>query len=191
MPKTRGAYAFRDFDATRILSRPYFKILSLPKGDDDEIIKSLRATDNDSIYTMEEKLKLTQAIKKSVEELLQLNIRHIDRLARYSARKGQNVVFDYVTTTYFCRNLVKRISELYSEIDAVLKSRYRKVFIERLRTARRKTGLTQELFAARVGLTKSAYGLYESGQRDIATATLIKITKELKCDANWLLGITP
>lgn len=44
MPKTKNAFAFRDFDATRILQRPFFKSLNLPNNKPD--VYYLQTDDN-------------------------------------------------------------------------------------------------------------------------------------------------
>ncbi len=40
MPKTKDAFALRDFDTKRILQRKYFKDFNLPVGDDEDVLRS-------------------------------------------------------------------------------------------------------------------------------------------------------
>ena len=55
--------------------------------------------------------------------------------------------------------------------------------------ARKLTGLTQESFAPKVGLTKNGYALYETARREPSISTLVRISKELQISVDWLLGL--
>ena len=52
--KTKNAFAFRDFDSTRILQRPFFKNFYFePNKSDAEILDSLSESTEDSIDSLE------------------------------------------------------------------------------------------------------------------------------------------
>lgn len=55
----------------------------------------------------------------------------------------------------------------------------RVAFGDRLRTARREAGLTQEQMAERAGMDRSAYSELERGQRDARLSTLLRIESAL------------
>nr|WP_197488225.1 helix-turn-helix transcriptional regulator [Bordetella ansorpii] len=60
-------------------------------------------------------------------------------------------------------------------------------FGQRLRLARLKAGWTQKELATASGLTQSAIGNYESGQRrEPAGASLIRLSQALQVTAEWL-----
>lgn len=59
-------------------------------------------------------------------------------------------------------------------------------FINRLKDARIKKGLTQEKLAAKIGVAKSTYTGYEKGNSEPNMLVLSKIMGELDVDANYL-----
>lgn len=62
-------------------------------------------------------------------------------------------------------------------------------FNENLRTARECKGLTQKEVADAIGVAKSTYSLYESGNREPNVITIKKIADLLKVSADNLLGL--
>lgn len=62
-------------------------------------------------------------------------------------------------------------------------------FNENLKTARIRKGLTQKDIAERIGVAKSTYSLYESGNREPNVQTIKKIADILNTSADTLLGI--
>ncbi|MEH0650647.1 helix-turn-helix transcriptional regulator [Streptomyces scabiei] len=66
--------------------------------------------------------------------------------------------------------------------DATQLAERRLAFGDRLRTARREAGLTQEQLAARAGMDRSAVSELERGQRDVRLATLLRIESVLGAD---------
>lgn len=59
---------------------------------------------------------------------------------------------------------------------------------ERLRSERKKAGLSQVQFAEKLGLNARTYASYERGERDISTALLLNICKALNISSDRLLG---
>ena len=57
---------------------------------------------------------------------------------------------------------------------------------ERILYIREKSGLNQEAFAQRIGVTKSAISGYETGRRDPSPQVLHSISREFRYDLNWL-----
>lgn len=64
-------------------------------------------------------------------------------------------------------------------------------FNENLRWAREQKGLSQKDVAERIGVAKSTYSLYESGNREPNVQTIKKIADVLDVSADELLGIEP
>lgn len=62
-------------------------------------------------------------------------------------------------------------------------------FNENLRIARERRGLSQREMAERIGVAKSTYSLYESGNREPGVPTIKKIADVLCVSADELLGI--
>jgi transcriptional regulator with XRE-family HTH domain len=62
-------------------------------------------------------------------------------------------------------------------------------FNENLKGAREKKGYTQKDVAARIGVAKSTYSLYESGNREPSVPIIKKIAAALEVSADELLGL--
>lgn len=63
---------------------------------------------------------------------------------------------------------------------------YLLAFGENIRRLRQKRGLSQEAFAAEVGLDRSYMGGIERGERNIAVVNIIKIAKALNVEVGQL-----
>lgn len=61
---------------------------------------------------------------------------------------------------------------------------------ERMKGVREKAELSQSDLAARIGATQSVVSQYERGIRKPSTDILLKISKELACSTDFLLGGT-
>ena len=59
---------------------------------------------------------------------------------------------------------------------------------ERLKERRLALGMTQQIVAQRLGITRQAYQNYESGARQVDSATLRKLSRAFYCSADYLLG---
>ena len=62
-------------------------------------------------------------------------------------------------------------------------------FNENLRRVREQKGLSQKDVAEKIGVAKSTYSLYESGNREPNVQTIKKIADVLEVSADELLGI--
>ena len=62
-------------------------------------------------------------------------------------------------------------------------------FYENLKLAREQKGLSQKDVAEKIGVAKSTYSLYESGNREPNLQTIKKIANVLDVSADELLGI--
>lgn len=63
-------------------------------------------------------------------------------------------------------------------------------FNENLKTARERKNMTQKEVADSIGVAKSTYSLYESGQREPNVQTIKKISDVLNVSADELLGLS-
>ncbi|MCR5705172.1 MAG: helix-turn-helix transcriptional regulator [Eubacterium sp.] len=62
-------------------------------------------------------------------------------------------------------------------------------FNDNLKTARERKGLSQKEVAEKIGVAKSTYSLYESGNREPNVQTIKKISDVLSVSADTLLGL--
>ena len=58
---------------------------------------------------------------------------------------------------------------------------------KKIRRLREETGLSQDNFAAEVGLDRSNYGKVERGERNLSTLNLIRIADTLNVDVGELM----
>lgn len=65
-----------------------------------------------------------------------------------------------------------------------------KVFPERIRNLRNAIGVSQDVFARTLGVSRAAIGYYESGERLPDIAFLDELCGETACDINYLLGLS-
>ena len=78
----------KDFDTTRILSRPFFKSLNLPEGDDESIISGFNTDNCSTTAEMEERIARLLEVKAGVRKFGDLLIkqqvnRHIKLLDKF------------------------------------------------------------------------------------------------------------
>lgn len=232
MPKTKDAFALKDFDETRILQRQFFKDFNFDIDKTDaEILQSLEFDFNPygNTENRERFLEFLGKLNSRVGEYQEHIKRHSKRLIKYARGVERKITVDPTADIESLRNRHKRAEQLsiiyngirvnfdsgevelvgynrkiddsvellsqkifdvYFRVDGIAKMQYREVFAERLKQARKMTGLTQARFAPKIGLTKNGYALYETARRDPSIPTLIRIAKELKISADWLLGLT-
>ena len=90
MSKIKNAFAFRDFNSTRILQRPFFKNFYFePNKSDEEILQSLNNTTDESVSSSEKKLYMIQAILERLGAFRHLIDRHNKtRLDKYNKKKS-------------------------------------------------------------------------------------------------------
>ena len=62
-------------------------------------------------------------------------------------------------------------------------------FNDNLKTARERKGLSQKEVAEKIGVAKSTYSLYESGNREPNVQTIKKISDVLSVSVDTLLGL--
>ena len=71
-----------------------------------------------------------------------------------------------------------------------IKKYNRKVFAAQLKQARQNKGFKQRELAEKIGMTQNSYSSYEIGRADPPLTTLIRLSRELNCTTDSLLGLT-
>ena len=201
--KTKNAFAFRDFDSSRILQRPFFKDFHFDANKSDaQILKSLSIVTEDSVDSWERNLYVIKATYERLFRFRRLINRHNEnRLDKYNKikSKSQDVkitelqrpapVMEYFSASLSVLELMNKFKKLYSEIDKKIQIRYRKEFGTRLRRIRQDLGLTQAKFGDLVQVSPQVFSLYERGEHDVPIHTIIRLTKMLDMSSDQLLGI--
>ena len=202
--KTKNAFAFRDFDSTRILQRPFFKDFHFDANKSDaQILESLNNVTDDSVDSLEKKLYLIKATHEHLFKFRRLINRHNEsRLDKYNKRKSKSQevkmtelqrlapVMEYFSASLSILELMNKFKQLYCEIDKKIQIRYRKEFGTRLRQIRQDLRLTQAKFGDLVQVSPQVFSLYERGEHDVPIHTIIRLAKVLDMSSDQLLGLT-
>ena len=61
---------------------------------------------------------------------------------------------------------------------------------KRIRGLREEKGLTQVQIAKELGMSQTGYSKYETGENDIPTAVLIKLSKFYNTSIDYILGLS-
>ena len=201
--KTKNAFAFRDFDSSRILQRPFFKNFYFdPNKSDAEILESLNNATDDSIDSWEKNLYAIKAIHDRLAEFRHLINRHNEkRLDTYNKKKSksENVkitelqrparVMEYFSASLSVLELINKFKNLYRDIEKRIQVRYRKDFASRLKQIRQDLKLTQKQFGDLIRVSPQVFSFYERGEHDIPVHTIIRLAKALNMNGNQILGI--
>ena len=201
--KTKNAFAFRDFDSTRILQRPFFRDFHFDADKSDaQILESLNIVTEDSVDAWERNLYVIKATYERLFRFRHLINRHNEnRLDKYNKKKSKSQdvkitelqrpapVMEYFSASLSVLELMNKFKQLYSKIDKKIQIRYRKEFGTRLRRIRQDLGLTQAKFGDLVQVSPQVFSLYERGEHDVPIHTIIRLTKMLDISSDQLLGI--
>ena len=129
--KTKNAFAFRDFDSSRILQRNFFKNFYFDSDKSDaEILDSLNNATDDSVDSWEKNLYAIKAIHDRLAEFRHLINRHNEkRLDTYNKKKSksENVkitelqrparVMEYFSASLSVLELINKFKNLYRDIE--------------------------------------------------------------------------
>lgn len=200
MTKTKDAFALRDFDEKRILQRPYFRKLNLPVSTDENILRTFNVLTAATADAMEQKFEDLRKLNLAVQNYRRLIIKHRKRLRKffnYYDEKGNREKSERAAGLLLKYNWFEEASELFNlkfgslfingekEID----TQRRRDFSDRLRQARKESGMTQMQLAAKIGMTQGGYTQYENAGREPSLSTLAKLSRILKRPTDWLLGL--
>lgn len=198
MPKTRNAFAFRNFDETRILQRPYFRQFNLPNQADTDILKLLQATADDDVDAMENKLSTLKALHERVQDFINLINRYCDRarkLTRLLLNAGKikppvlTPPSDYLNAIFYTKDLLGNIAQNYYALEKKIQKKYRAEFTARLRHYLDESGLTRRKLGDLVQVSPQSMSKYFLGQNEMPIHTLIRISKILGVSTDKLLGL--
>lgn len=205
LPKTKDAFAFRDFDHNKFLQRPLFKFVEVDgeyflknnlRGD-GEIFESLSPTDD--VNKNENHLKKLQVIYDSLVyyQVKLIDDIHLSRLIRFKratknlelkkrAGELQEKYDEYANIIAMIQDTVRK---KISTLEKTIEQQTRKIFASRLKQARTAAGLTQKALANAVNMSQNGFQQYEGARREPSLTTLTRLSKVLGQSADWLLGI--
>lgn len=202
MPKTKDAFALRNFDKEKILSQLFNGYAGYTN---EEIIKLLRQR-----FEVEQPEAAIRCLSNLLPETHAYQTRltkHVDKLLRYATlliekydvdetvqtkvRRAKNLSNRYAQIACAVRKLQEAIYSNITEIEGDSETFLRRRFATRLRKARAEAGLTQQQLADKIQMSQGGYTQYELARRDPSIPTLIKLSRILNQPSDWLLGLTP
>ena len=220
LPKTKNAFAFRDFDAERILQRPYFKEwrekYHVDTGKTDaEILSTLAVTDAENVKETEFKNRCLAVLDEYCRNLPKWLLRHSNAkdgrlkkirhtlkkkldsspnadnsfLQAQLSRELELVKFYFLEVVPAAYDLGLAVNKACRNSGLILQAMYKRQFGERLRQAREAAGFTRADLVDVLNITPNAYGLYETGKRDVAAMSLRKLAQVFNVSTDWLLGL--
>lgn len=200
MPKTRDAFALKDFDRARILQRPYFKDFNFDKDlTDAKILSSLFAEVDDLISELERKNETLSKLRDKLHKYRGRLSKHAERLRRYYRSKDeQSAEFKRARDldVSYTIDILPAIGNISTAIalsiknsDSVLRKRYRERFAERLKKARLNLKITQRDLAERLNYTVDGFRELEKPRSEPNLTALIRLSRNLNVSTDWLLGL--
>lgn len=205
MPKTKDAFALRDFDINKFLAErlEWREFPELTDGDDPRELtfKGLR----------DFKLNLYER-KNEVIALHKRIIRHEKKLGKYQSLLLKKIALatnedEYSRLRKKSRRVID-LSDKYSEINKKLLEEKQDInenisyvenvleeltlmkFSSRLRELRSEKNLTQTQLAQKLGLTQKIISCYETARSAPSFHSLLILATEYDLSIDWLLGLT-
>lgn len=179
----------KDFDAKRILQRPFFQDLNLPLVDDEKILATFDVSTLETSAAIEKRLADLRALDDKLKEYRRLVKEKISALKDriiVAATEGANVDEDAALLRQLngiddaAEILNLQFGKYYVGGEKALDAQYRKEFGQRLKAARLARGLTQKKLAELIHITPSSLSQYESGLIEPTLKNLIRLADVLK-----------
>ncbi len=204
MPKTRNAFALKDFDRARILQRPYFKDFNFDKDlTDEKILSSLSAQIGDSIPELERKNETLSKIYDRLCKYIERVQIHKEKVSYWNYEHHRHNLIktpeseraNFLSEAYLfdiifpAKTFSLAVKVLWQNLESILHKRYRDRFAERLKEIRKASKLSRRELASKLGYTENGYGKFESGRNEPNLATIINLSRYLNVSTDSLLGL--
>ena len=204
MPKTRNAFALKDFDETKIFQRPFFNFIEVDgdyflknnERNDKDIFRELSATDD--INKNELNLRKYQTIQEKLLYYQNLIDRiHLPRLVRLKRTTEDTEIKKRVDELRdFYDEYANKITitsafveEQIKKLEKVIQQQNKNIFASRLKQARKEKNISQRDLSDLTGINRADIGLYETGKKFPSLDNFIKILRCTGFSADWLLGM--
>ena len=209
MPKTKDAFAFRNFDFEQFVQK------LLAKNGLKETALGLHVVDAD-IRDFADMQRAKKSYLQFYDDLKTFRgkiIRHGDRLLKYfQSLKIDNKLLDdddyYFSIvrprdkrirklsnkyTSLAKKFISAENEAINKIDVLEQCQegiILSVFSDRLKSIRKAAGLTQIQLAKKTGLTQKIISSYETANSVPSLHSLIQLSREFSRPIDWLLGLS-
>lgn len=184
MPKTKDAFAFRNFDQNNILQRPYFK--GKWRADSDDLL--LCAMGEHMCRNADEMEEESANIKRLAQKVLDyanLIDRHMLRCNKYFGTKKP--LIEYLSARLAVLDLYTELRQMFISIEDAIKVRRREDFVQQLSHYRIKAGLSQGELGRKVNLSATTMSKYALGKAEPPLYVMIRLAKALNVSLDDLL----
>lgn len=200
--KTREAFALRDFNPAAILQQKFFRTrFKLLNATDDENLDTLfnsAAIAHLGSKEVKERLRDAERLKKSVATYTKRLLRHELKLKKFLQRELDNATHarainlqqGTLVAINACGQLQARIGQIIRDGRKVVSKMFDAEFGSRIQAARELIGMPRDELAFQLGLSISAVGLYERGERQPTPQTIAQICEILGRTPNQLFGFS-
>ncbi|MBR0289578.1 MAG: helix-turn-helix transcriptional regulator [Selenomonadaceae bacterium] len=206
MPKTKNAFALRDFDFDK-----FIRDKLLVCGLSPNALISMDA-DKNNFADMQRARKAYQKLDEELKNFRSRLTRHNERYQRYGRLITEKVASldddDYyfsvlkpkskrmmILSDKYTAIAVKilefedNIKGIIYNLDQYQRGYYAKIFAMRLREARKAAGLTQNELAEKLGVKRGTYNAYETARNEPNISVLALVAREFNRPLNWFLGL--
>ena len=188
MPKTKDAFAFRDFDKNNILQRPYFQgeyWVSVDKDQDAALLCAMGEDMCVNATEMEEESASIKKLAKKVLDYANLIDRHILRCNKYFGTKKP--VIEYLSARLAVLDLYTQLRQMFNSIEDAIKVQRREDFVKQLSKYRIQAGMSQGELGRRVNLSATTMSKYALGKAEPPLYVMIRLAKVLNVSLDDLL----
>lgn len=205
MPKSKNAFALRDFDAERILQRKFFSSkfgvsYNSDFDTDDENLDTYFnvAASYKGTLEMRQQLAKTQRLKALTAAYTKRIFEHTLKLEKFMRQASDETISqraaslqkEYLKIIDSLGNLQKKINLLIRDGEKAIAKTFCKELGERIRQARETLSLERKDVATTLGISLNTLAQYERGERELSPYTLARLSEILRRSANCLLGFT-
>ena len=193
--KQVDACALKDFDESRILSRPYFRTFGFDASKTDEQnLKELNYWAGQSLSEMETRLTRSDELFAATCTYQKILMRHARRLSKFislstqdkpTKERARRILHEY-SAAIGAVSLLTTQFDFRAGAEFLINGAFRLLVGERLRTARTQRGFSQSELARKLGLTAKAIGHYENGRRDLPMWTTARVSRILEVPTDYL-----
>lgn len=205
MPKSKNAFALRDFDAERILQRKFFFPMPMSYNSDFntdnenlDTFYNVAASSEEGTLAMRQQLARTQRLKALTAAYTKRIFEHTLKLEKFMRQASDETIRqraaslqqEYLKITESLGNLQKKINLLIRNGEKAIAKTFCKELGERIRQARETLSLERIDVSTTLGISLNTLAQYERGERELSPYTLARLSEILRRSANWLLGFT-
>lgn len=211
MPKTKDAFAFREFynqclnvevksqQDVRKINHYYEEFLSkgfLFKGNHQTTLDKTRYLFHKYLYESLRAQYLLDLIERHKKRLEKLNINvQFEKFFKIDGKENslrhEKIWKLYEKVSFHLKEAAINFAELATFYKTSLKKVFARDVGERLKIARRKAGISQTVLARQFNISQEIYSKYERGDYEMPLFLIVELSNFLNVSLDWLLCKAP